>query len=149
MHATCVAIGEAGVLIRGASGSGKSRLARRLIEEGARAELFARLVSDDRTLLECRSGRLLARPHPAIAGRLEMRGLGIGEAAFEGAVRLSLIVDIAPGGPRMPVAADETAEILGVELPRIRIGPEDWDMVMIALGRGCVRRCNKGAAYLS
>jgi HPr kinase/phosphorylase len=140
LHATCVAVGEAGVLIQGPSGSGKSQLARHLIEAGLRAGLFARLVCDDRVLVECRSGRLLARPHPAIAGRLEVRGLGIGATAHEQAVLLRLVVDLDPSAPRLPALEDEKAQIEGVLLPVIRIRQTQWDLVLIALGHAIVQR---------
>jgi HPr kinase/phosphorylase len=140
LHATCVAVGEAGVLIQGPSGSGKSQLARRLIDAGLRAGLFARLVCDDRILVECRSGRLLARPHPAIAGRLEVRGLGIGTTLHEGAVLLRLVVELDPCAPRLPAVEDEKALIEGVPLPIIRIRQTEWELVLIALGHAIVHR---------
>jgi NAD(P)-dependent dehydrogenase (short-subunit alcohol dehydrogenase family) len=71
IHAGCVAIGGKGVLILGASGAGKSDLALRLIDEGAR------LVADDRCELFVRAGKLCARAPAAIAGLLEVRGIGI------------------------------------------------------------------------
>lgn len=55
IHASCVAIGAKGVLILGESGAGKSDLALRLMDEGAR------LVADDRTELYAAKGRLMAR----------------------------------------------------------------------------------------
>src|SRR3546814_10156556 len=45
VHATTVALDGTGVLLRGPAGSGKSDLALRLIDQGAR------LVADDRTAL--------------------------------------------------------------------------------------------------
>ena len=75
LHATCLVIGEAGVLLRGPSGAGKSTLARRLISTALRDGRYASLVGDDRVRLEAVAGRLVARPHPAIAGRLEVRGV--------------------------------------------------------------------------
>jgi HPr kinase/phosphorylase len=143
VHASCVAIGEAGVLIRGRSGAGKSSLARKVVEEALSLGCFARLVSDDRTLLERRGGRLLAKPHPAVAGRIEVRGLGIAKTPHEEAVRLCLIVDVAgdvAALPRMPELRDERTVLDGVELPRIAVGPGDSDKILIALGRATVER---------
>lgn len=141
VHASCVVIGEAGILIRGASGAGKSSLARKLVDEAHVMGCFARLVSDDRTLLECRGGRLLAKPHPAIAGRLEVRGLGIATAPHEDAVRVTLVVDVDLAAlPRMPEERDTIAVLHGVELPRIVVGPGDADKILIALGRATVER---------
>jgi len=59
------------VLIGGPSGSGKSDLALRLLDRGFK------LVSDDRTLVRRDGERLIASAPPNIAGKLEIRGLGI------------------------------------------------------------------------
>ena len=77
IHATCVVIGEAGILIRGASGAGKSSLARALLAGAALAGRFGRLVGDDRVEIAALNGRLVARPVKPIEGRLEVRGVGI------------------------------------------------------------------------
>ena len=121
VHASCVAVGEAGILIRGASGSGKSRLAREILASaGASASAFARLVSDDRVRLESRSGRLIARAVPAIAGRIEMRGLGLISVPYERAVVIRLVVDVASEhGERLPDDANNAVEVCGVTLPRV------------------------------
>ncbi len=71
VHATAVAIEGEAVLLRGPSGSGKSDLALRLIDGGAQ------LVADDQTLLRRAGGRVLASAPPAIAGLLEVRGVGV------------------------------------------------------------------------
>lgn len=74
IHATAIAIGEAGILIRGASGSGKSVLALALIALAAQGGRFARLVADDRVELAARGGRLVARPVAPLEGIVERRG---------------------------------------------------------------------------
>ena len=71
IHASCVAIGGKGVLLLGDSGAGKSALALRLIDGGAK------LVADDRCDLFSRAGKLQARAPASIAGLMEMRGIGI------------------------------------------------------------------------
>jgi HPr kinase/phosphorylase len=117
LHASCVVLGEAGVLIRGPSGSGKSQLARRLVSAYPG---FARLVCDDRVRVEALNGRLLARPVPAIAGMLEIRGLGLMATASEPAAVVRLVVDarLEPA-QRLPDEADGRVAIAGVTLPRI------------------------------
>ena len=120
IHATCVVIGEAGVLIRGPSGSGKSKLARELLSAGERSGAFARLVSDDRTEVEPSNGRLIARSVPPIEGRMEVRGVGILERSFEPAALVRLIVDcVAAPEARHPHESESNAEFGNTRLPRL------------------------------
>ena len=79
-----VVLGEKGVLIRGASGTGKSSLALALVEAWSLRGDFARLVGDDRICARVCGGRALVSPHPAIAGLAEWRGLGLIAQKFEG-----------------------------------------------------------------
>lgn len=114
VHATAVLAGRHGVLLRGASGAGKSRLAAALIGQGAR------LIGDDRVHLSRRGGRLLVSPHGAVAGLLEMRGRGLLRLPFERAAVVALVVDIVPsdGIERLPETAELHVEACGVRLPR-------------------------------
>jgi hypothetical protein len=115
IHATALAVAETGILIRGPSGAGKSRLALQLIAEAGRRGLFARLVGDDRIAVAARGGRLIARPHPTIAGQIESRGEGILATPHEAAAVLRLVIDVgakpaaakpvAKHMPRSPFAA--------------------------------------------
>lgn len=98
IHASCVAIGKHGVLILGDSGAGKSDLALRLIDDGAR------LVSDDRTELYVSRGMLHARAPKSIAGLLEARGLGIVALPFVKNVKLGLAVKLGAPSKRLPDA---------------------------------------------
>ena len=120
IHATCVVIGEAGVLIRGPSGGGKSRLAQELLAAAEAVGRFARLVSDDRTALAARHGRLVARSVAAIAGQIEVRGVGIVATPFESAAVVRLVVDCGETpGARHPEESEGATEIEGVRLPRL------------------------------
>lgn len=110
IHASCVSIGGRGVLIAGRSGSGKSDLALRLIDRGAL------LVSDDYTLLHRTEARLIANAPPSIAGRIEVRGIGIVALAAEADVPVCLMADLDRLPDRLPEAADEVS-ILGAALP--------------------------------
>ena len=71
LHATCISHGNAGVLIRGSSGAGKSDLALRLIESGAK------LVADDQVTLHVSEGGVVALSPACLPGLLEVRGVGI------------------------------------------------------------------------
>lgn len=126
VHATCLVVGEAGVLIRGEPGAGKSALALALIDRvGLRGD-FAALVADDRVRLAVVDGRLAARPHPDIAGLIEIRGYGIVAIASVEACTLRLVVDlVADGTPPVEPPADAT--LLGIALPRLLIGRTAWD----------------------
>lgn len=133
VHATALAVGETGLLLRGASGSGKSALALALISHTQAHGAFARLVGDDRVGLEIRNGRLLARPHPSIAGLIEARGLGLAAVAFEPVCVLHAIVDICAAGerpPRYPDVDERRAVIQGIALPRLFV--ESGDAASVA-----------------
>ena len=81
----------------------------------------ARLIGDDRVMLENCNGRLIARPHPLAAGRIELRGLGIVREPFEPAGVIRGVVDLAPPGepsPRYPSECDATTQLRGLRLPR-------------------------------
>jgi serine kinase of HPr protein (carbohydrate metabolism regulator) len=117
LHASCVALGGQGVVLRGPSASGKSDLALRLIDAGAT------LVADDRLLVERRGGQLIGRAPAALAGLLEVRGLGIMRVEHCAAAPLGLVVELgeAAAWPRLPEPM--THELLGVALPCVRLDP--------------------------
>jgi HPr kinase/phosphorylase len=123
IHASAVLVGARAVLIRGPSGAGKSQLALELIEADRRGViLFARLVGDDRVHLEAAGGRLLVRPAPALAGLIELRGLGILRRDHESCAVVGLVVDLdAEGAQRLPEKRETTIE--GIRLPRLHVVP--------------------------
>jgi serine kinase of HPr protein (carbohydrate metabolism regulator) len=128
-HASAVLVGEAGVLIRGASGAGKTQLALALIAEARRDGRFARLIGDDRIGISASGGRLVARPHPAIAGHVERRGLGLAPVAHEGAGIIRLVVDCRDTEPpRLPEPEEMVTQIEGVTLPRLGVMALDPQM---------------------
>lgn len=124
-HASAVLIGATAALIRGASGAGKSRLALALINAQAQGLLrFSRLVGDDRVLLDTCNGRLLVRPAPALAGLIEVRGLGIRRLPFEPVAAVGLVIDLnAPDAERLPAREASQIAISGVILPRLAVAP--------------------------
>jgi serine kinase of HPr protein (carbohydrate metabolism regulator) len=125
IHASAVLIGATAVLIRGPSGSGKSRLVLELLQTaGGDALPFARLVADDRVHVEASHGRLLARPAEALAGLIEVRGAGIRSVAHEPVAVVGLVVDLAhEGAARLPDREDTRVGVEGVILPRLAVAP--------------------------
>ena len=108
LHATALVVGEAGVVIEGRSGIGKTSAALALLRYARAAGDFAALVADDRVELEAAGGRLIARPHAAIAGLVERRGLGLMAIAHEPACVVCLVVRLVDPQdlqPRLPEAA--------------------------------------------
>ena len=117
LHTTAIAIDGRAVLLRGASGSGKSDLALRLIDAGAR------LVADDQCELHRRGEEIIVRAPATIAGLLEVRGIGLVRFNALAEAPVAAIVDlVAPEGvERLPARQSEA--ILGLALPRIAVAP--------------------------
>lgn len=115
LHATSVAIEGRAVLLCGPSGSGKSDLALRLIDRGAV------LVSDDYTLVKRVEGRLFATAPGTIAGKMEVRGIGIVPMPTVADAPVALLVDLSDRVERMPDAARRT--VAGVAVPLVTIAP--------------------------
>jgi serine kinase of HPr protein (carbohydrate metabolism regulator) len=123
VHASAVLVGASAVLIRGPSGSGKSRLAFELILAGRAGQVPpAILVGDDRVRLDTSGGKLIVRPAPELAGLIEVRGLGIRRIEHIDEAPVGLVVDLgADDAARLPAAEALTTKIDGVELPRIPV----------------------------
>jgi len=121
VHGTCVVLDGVGVLIRGPSGSGKSDLALRLIDGGAR------LVADDLTELRRRGAGVVAAAPPgtpaAARGRIELRGAGILPVPSAAEATLGLVLDLVRPDQveRLPEPAAWTC--LGVALPVLALDP--------------------------
>ena len=116
VHASCVCVGGpdglAGLLIVGASGSGKSSLALDLISRGAR------LVADDRTALRRVGGEVRAAAPATLAGMIEARGVGLLRVPCAPETTLVAVADLDAAEPeRLP--PPRTRRLLGVDLPRI------------------------------
>jgi HPr kinase/phosphorylase len=117
IHASCVELGGTGVLLLGDSGSGKSDLALRLIDTGGR------LVADDRTDLNRRNGKLMASSPAPIAGRIEVRGVGIVKLTHIAEVAIGLAIELVPPDrvERLPAAYNRNW--LGIDVPLLALAP--------------------------
>jgi len=150
IHATAVALpdaqlGDWAVLLRGPSGAGKSDLALRLIDRGAV------LVSDDQTLLSVAGDRLLVAPPTAIAGQLEVRGLGIVALPHRAGLPVALVIDLRPAAEieRLPEATTET--LAGIAVARIDLDPAQLsapEKLRLALRQAAslIMRAGRGSA---
>ncbi|TSJ64508.1 serine kinase [Starkeya sp. 3C] len=121
VHGSCVRVGTRGVLIRGASGSGKSHLAFALILAGRSGVTEpAELVADDRVVLARRGGQLFATAPHNLAGLIEIRGAGLRRLPFAAETAVDLVVDLgASDAARLPEPAALRTVIEGVEMARL------------------------------
>jgi serine kinase of HPr protein (carbohydrate metabolism regulator) len=117
VHATAIAIEGAAILLRGPPGAGKSDLALRLIDGGAR------LVADDQAELRRVGNQILVGAPAVIAGLIEIRGIGILRIDPIEAAPLALLIDLVPSAEveRFPEARYE--DILGLSIPLIALAP--------------------------
>jgi serine kinase of HPr protein (carbohydrate metabolism regulator) len=117
VHATSVAIEGRAVLIAGASGTGKSDLALRLIDRGAR------LIADDQTRLERREDRLIASAPSEIKGLIEVRGLGIVSVPVVDEAPVALVAELVGAAAIERMPAPDWSDFLGVRVRRIKLAP--------------------------
>lgn len=125
MQAGCVAIGGRGLLIEGASGSGKSSLALALIDRGAV------LVADDGVVLSVRGGELWAAPHVDTQGLLEVRNLGILRFSFLTEARICLKLGLDREAPRYIDQATRQS-IQTIDIPVVRLWPGSPELALRA-----------------
>lgn len=116
-HGTALILGERGVLITGASGSGKSTFALNLLSRAVATSRFARLIADDQLFLSCKSGRLICLAPETIRGLAEIRGLGPWPVPFEPAGVIDLVVRLTPDGEAERFPEPATMELAGCRLP--------------------------------
>ncbi|MEO9874119.1 MAG: HPr kinase/phosphorylase [Anderseniella sp.] len=130
-HGTCIALScagqTAGVLLQGAPGTGKSSLALRLIDQsgfgaGSTEPICGHLVSDDQVLLEGVDGVLTATAPAAIAGLLEVRGIGITRVKNARLpVQLDMVIAHADAADIERIPASQVIELAGRSLPLHKI----------------------------
>ena len=117
IHGTCVDVAGTGVLLRGPSGSGKSDLALRLIDDGAC------LVADDRVDLMIEGADVVASAPPRLAGMIEVRGVGVARLPSVARARVGMVIDLVDDGAvdRLPEPA--VCTLLGVDVRLLRLAP--------------------------
>jgi serine kinase of HPr protein (carbohydrate metabolism regulator) len=139
VHATAVAIEGAAILLRGPPGAGKSDLALRLIDDGAR------LVADDQTLLRRANDRVLVQAPATIAGLLEVRGVGIVRVDSLDEAPLALIVDLVPSEQVERIPDNRSEVVLGLAFPLIALAA--FEVSATAKLRFAWRTLAHGAVY--
>ncbi|MCW5732066.1 MAG: HPr kinase/phosphatase C-terminal domain-containing protein [Alphaproteobacteria bacterium] len=117
VHASCVDLGGAAVILRGPSGAGKSDLALRLIDGGGL------LVADDQVRLHANGGMLMARAPETIRGQLEVRGVGILAVPSTPVARVALVADLVPAEQVERLPDPAWTELAGIRLPLLLIAP--------------------------
>ena len=123
VHATCVSLYGAGLIIRGPSGAGKSDLALRLIDRGAR------LVADDRVDLLVSDNGVIARAPEILAGLLEVRGLGILRVPVLEATVVRLVVKLV-NHKNVPRLSDRRmTNLIGMDVPTVTLDPFETSAV--------------------
>jgi HPr kinase/phosphorylase len=115
VHASAVIYGRFGLLVRGASGAGKSSLLWQILH----SDKFSRLIADDRVYLDAQNGRLLASPHTCLEGRIEMRGVGIVQLPFLKIAQIDAVIDLCDEVERMPL--EKRIELHAISLPFLQL----------------------------
>lgn len=110
LHANALAILGQGLLILGASGTGKSSLSLELMAHGGQ------LIADDQVRLSLRDSTLWAAAPDALRGRIEARGLGILSADTRPTARITLAIDL-DQTERSRLPDRHHVSFLGVTLP--------------------------------
>lgn len=133
VHGTVVQIDGKGIFLRGASGSGKSSIALRLLDDCAQAHGSGFLVADDQVILEPSNGKIIARTPVNLAGLIEMRGAGIVKLRHIEEAMIDLVVDLVPAAyfERYP---DEEARFIimhNVSLHRLTIMERNPDSAVV------------------
>jgi HPr kinase/phosphorylase len=126
VHGTCVALGKRAALLRGPSGAGKSDLALRFLALPGDGEYLPLLVADDQVFVAPNGNdELIASSPQTIAGKIEVRGVGIIEVPSLAQADLMLVCDLVGAGdvPRLPPEPWERTVIAGVAVRRLRLAP--------------------------
>lgn len=115
IHGAAVCYGDIGILLRGPSGSGKSDLAYRMIADGAA------LIADDRVIVERGAGGPELRAPEGLAGKIELRGVGIVTVANAPGAPLLAVADLVPAASVERLPEPARVEYEGVAVPRMAV----------------------------
>lgn len=129
IHATAIEYNGHGVLLRGASRSGKSSIALRLLDEADLCRQNCFLVADDRVHVHAQDGTLNAKAPETLYGLIEMRGVGVLSVRARQNCSVNLIVDLVPTETLIQIPDEDThfATIHGISIRRIFIAERNPD----------------------
>ena len=133
IHASAVVLGDRGILIAGAPGSGKTGLALALVSHARAFGLFARLVGDDQLFLSVHHGRLVCTAPPTIAGLAEVRGLGPSALEFEARAPVDLHVTLVDNAAAERFPETETVTVEECEVPSLTLAAGDRQAALLAV----------------
>lgn len=133
IHASAVVLGDRGVLIAGAPGSGKTGLALALVSHARCFGLFGRLVGDDQLFLSVHHGRLVCTAPPTIAGLAEVRGLGPSPLEFEARAPVDLYVMLVDNAAAERFPEPETRSLAGCEVASLTLAGGDRQAALLAV----------------
>ena len=149
VHGTAIRLDGKGVLIQGASGSGKSRLALALLADAGCWPLErmddtrpsiepvnrpTALIGDDQLALEKKESRLLARAPDSLAGLIEMRGIGLLTMPWCEAAPLDLVVELLPIDAIKRLPDPEEAAFGEISLPKVTVPIGDLAQQKLMVG---------------
>ncbi len=121
VHGTALVIDGFGVMLRGASGSGKSLLALELIAQAQNNNRQIKLLADDRINIIIKDNQIFMQTPPALAGKIELYGHGIISRPYIKSAKLNLIVDFVENIERMPEQKQFIASFENIEIARCPI----------------------------
>ncbi|MEM9331578.1 MAG: HPr kinase/phosphatase C-terminal domain-containing protein [Pseudomonadota bacterium] len=120
-HGNCLTVSGVGILITGASGSGKSSLTMGLLETAKREGLCGQFVSDDRVILKRRGDKVFAYPPESLKGKIELRGYGIIEYPSVESTEVSLVVELTDDADIERMPEIQHREISGIQVPLVHV----------------------------
>lgn len=136
IHGTALIADGTGILILGASGSGKSELALDLIDQCRMRGKPAMLIGDDRLFVEKRPDGIYASVPETIAGLVEVRGSGVHQIDHQPEGRIDFAVRLAEPEKALRMAENAPVEVLpGIVLPCLDLPQRGFSATRAVLAR--------------
>jgi len=130
IHASCLIIGNKGILLRGPSGSGKTMLMLHLLQHASSNNQFAAMVADDQVIISNQNNQLVAHCPSTIKGRIEVRGFGINEQPYIRSAIINLVVNIIQPEELDRCPEEITETLRAVCLPSVCVPKYHWEQAI-------------------